>query len=102
MCACACVVVIACRCHQRGIAFPTGCSLNHVAAHYTPNCGDNTVLQYGDVMKVDFGTQINGELESRAGCMSVVTCAWAWACDPCTDGGMVGVPCVARCRRSHH
>jgi methionyl aminopeptidase len=26
----------------RGIAFPTGCSLNHVAAHYTPNPG--TVL----------------------------------------------------------
>lgn len=38
-----------------GIAFPTGCSLNHVAAHYTPNPGDNTVLKEGDVMKVDFG-----------------------------------------------
>ena len=36
----------------RGIAFPTGCSLNHVAAHYTPNPGDDTCLQYGDVMKV--------------------------------------------------
>ena len=45
---------------QAGIAFPTGCSINHVAAHYSPNCGDNTVLQYGDVMKVDFGTQIGG------------------------------------------
>lgn len=28
-----------------GIAFPTGCSLNHVAAHYTPNNGDDTVLK---------------------------------------------------------
>eukprot|EP01036_Dinobryon_divergens_P024403 gene24403-32850_t len=45
---------------QAGIGFPTGCSLNHVAAHYTPNCGDDTVLQYGDVMKIDFGTQIDG------------------------------------------
>jgi methionyl aminopeptidase len=45
---------------QAGIGFPTGCSINHVAAHYTPNPGDNTVLQYGDVMKVDFGTQIEG------------------------------------------
>jgi methionyl aminopeptidase len=36
---------------ERGRAFPTGCSLNHVAAHYTPNTGDDTVLQYGDVMK---------------------------------------------------
>ena len=35
--------------------------MNHVAAHYTPNCGDNTVLQYGDVMKIDFGTQIDGK-----------------------------------------
>ncbi len=41
-----------------GIAFPTGCSLNYVAAHWTPNAGDKTVLQYDDVMKVDFGTQV--------------------------------------------
>ena len=41
-----------------GLAFPTGCSINHCAAHYTPNAGDNTVLQYDDVMKVDFGTQV--------------------------------------------
>ena len=51
---------------QRGIGFPTGCSLNHVAAHYTPNAGDDTVLQQGDVMKVDFGTQINGTGGPRA------------------------------------
>jgi len=30
---------------EGGQAFPTGCSLNHVAAHYTPNYGDNTVLR---------------------------------------------------------
>ena len=42
-----------------GLAFPTGCSINHCAAHYTPNAGDNTVLQYDDVMKVDFGTQVS-------------------------------------------
>lgn len=41
-----------------GIAFPTGCSLNYVAAHWTPNGGDKTVLQYDDVMKLDFGTQV--------------------------------------------
>ncbi|CAN6854316.1 unnamed protein product [Brassica oleracea] len=33
---------------KAGIAFPTGCSLNWVAAHWTPNSGDNTVLQYDD------------------------------------------------------
>jgi methionyl aminopeptidase len=51
---------------ERGIAFPTGCSLNHVAAHYTPNSGDETVLSYDDVMKVDFGVQIDGRIIDSA------------------------------------
>ncbi len=29
---------------ERGQAFPTGCSLNNVAAHYSPNYGDEVVL----------------------------------------------------------
>eukprot|EP00271_Cylindrocystis_brebissonii_P018170 TRINITY_DN5030_c0_g1_i3.p1 TRINITY_DN5030_c0_g1~~TRINITY_DN5030_c0_g1_i3.p1 ORF type:complete len:434 (+),score=100.85 TRINITY_DN5030_c0_g1_i3:117-1304(+) len=49
-----------------GIAFPTGCSLNWVAAHWTPNSGDKTVLQYDDVMKLDFGTQIGGRIIDSA------------------------------------
>ena len=51
---------------ERGIAFPTGCSLNHVAAHYTPNGGDKTVLTYDDVMKVDFGVQVDGRIIDSA------------------------------------
>lgn len=51
---------------NRGQAFPTGCSLNYVAAHYTPNTGDKTVLTYDDVMKLDFGTQINGRIIDSA------------------------------------
>eukprot|EP00199_Chlamydomonas_sp_CCMP681_P000499 CAMPEP_0119107772 /NCGR_PEP_ID=MMETSP1180-20130426/11591_1 /TAXON_ID=3052 ORGANISM="Chlamydomonas cf sp, Strain CCMP681" /NCGR_SAMPLE_ID=MMETSP1180 /ASSEMBLY_ACC=CAM_ASM_000741 /LENGTH=478 /DNA_ID=CAMNT_0007093309 /DNA_START=16 /DNA_END=1452 /DNA_ORIENTATION=+ len=51
---------------EAGIAFPTGCSLNYVAAHYTPNAGDKTVLDYNDVMKVDFGTQIGGRIIDSA------------------------------------
>nr|KAG5691463.1 hypothetical protein BaRGS_017306 [Batillaria attramentaria] len=47
---------------EAGLAFPTGCSLNHCAAHYTPNAGDPTVLQYDDVCKIDFGTHINGHI----------------------------------------
>jgi len=43
-----------------GIAFPTGASLNHCAAHWTPNIGDETVLKYDDVMKIDFGTHVRG------------------------------------------
>lgn len=45
-----------------GLAFPTGCSLNHCAAHYTPNAGDTTVLNVDDVCKIDFGTHINGRI----------------------------------------
>uniref|UniRef100_H2Z5Q9 Methionine aminopeptidase 2 n=1 Tax=Ciona savignyi TaxID=51511 RepID=H2Z5Q9_CIOSA len=47
---------------EAGLAFPTGCSLNNCAAHYTPNAGDKTVLSYDDVCKIDFGTHINGRI----------------------------------------
>jgi len=39
-----------------------GYPLIRVAAHWTPNSGDKTVLQYDDVMKLDFGTHIEGQL----------------------------------------
>ena len=45
---------------EAGIAFPTGASLNNCAAHWTPNIGDETVLKYDDVMKIDYGSHING------------------------------------------
>jgi len=61
---------------KAGIAFPTGCSLNHVAAHWTPNSGDKTVLQYGDVCKVDFGTHVNGR---------IIDSAWTVHFDPTFD-----------------
>jgi len=61
---------------KAGIAFPTGCSLNHVAAHWTPNSGDKTVLQYGDVCKIDFGTHINGR---------IIDSAWTVHFDPQFD-----------------
>lgn len=47
---------------KAGLAFPTGCSINHCAAHYTPNSGDKTVLNYDDVCKIDYGIHINGKL----------------------------------------
>jgi len=61
---------------KAGIGFPTGCSLNHVAAHYTPNTGDETVLSYDDVMKVDFGTHVNGQ---------IIDCAFTVAFNPKYD-----------------
>jgi methionyl aminopeptidase len=47
---------------EAGLAFPTGCSINHCAAHYTPNAGDTTVLGPSDVVKIDFGTHVNGRI----------------------------------------
>ncbi|CAM6106029.1 unnamed protein product [Calypogeia fissa] len=61
---------------EAGIAFPTGCSLNWVAAHWTPNSGDKTVLQYDDVMKLDFGTHIGGR---------IIDCAFTLAFNPIYD-----------------
>jgi len=51
---------------EAGIAFPTGCSINHCAAHYTPNPRDDTVLGKDDVMKIDYGTQVNGHIIDSA------------------------------------
>lgn len=49
-----------------GVAFPTGTNINHCAAHYSPNSGNKMVLQYGDVMKVDFGVHVNGRILDSA------------------------------------
>lgn len=51
---------------KAGWGFPTGVSLNHCAAHYTPNPGDKTVLGQLDVMKVDFGVHVNGHIIDSA------------------------------------
>ncbi|KAG2022837.1 methionine aminopeptidase 2B [Coprinopsis cinerea AmutBmut pab1-1] len=51
---------------EAGIGFPTGLSLNHCAAHYTPNAGDNIVLKAEDVLKVDIGIQVNGRIADSA------------------------------------
>ena len=50
-----------------GIGFPTGCSLNNIAAHFSPNPGDeNLVLGYDDVCKIDFGTHVKGRIIDSA------------------------------------
>ncbi|KAI9466469.1 Methionine aminopeptidase 2 [Coemansia sp. RSA 989] len=53
-----------------GIGFPTGLSLNHCAAHFTPNAGDHVVIQQDDVLKVDFGVHVNGHIIDSAFTMS--------------------------------
>lgn len=59
-----------------GMGFPCGLSINHCAAHYTPNAGNKMVLQQGDVMKVDFGAHLNGR---------IVDSAFTMAFDPVYD-----------------
>lgn len=49
-----------------GMGFPTGLSINHCAAHYTPNAGNKMVVNYEDVMKVDFGVHVNGRILDSA------------------------------------
>ncbi|KAK2385893.1 methionine aminopeptidase 2B [Trifolium repens] len=47
-----------------------------VAAHWTPNSGYKTVFQYDDVMKLDFGTHVDGY---------IVDCAFTLAFNPMFD-----------------
>src|SRR5271163_4931810 len=50
-----------------GIGFPTGLSINHCAAHYTPNTTSKPwVLGEKDVLKVDFGVHFNGRIVDSA------------------------------------
>jgi len=51
---------------ESGIGFPTGLSRNNCAAHYTPNAGDTSVLQSGDVLKVDIGVHVKGRILDSA------------------------------------
>ncbi|KAL5742511.1 hypothetical protein ACOSP7_029243 [Xanthoceras sorbifolium] len=45
---------------ERGVAFPTCVSVNNVVCHFSPLASDETVLQEGDVVKIDLGCHIDG------------------------------------------
>lgn len=45
---------------NKGIGFPVGISLNECAAHYHPDSTENRTLTENDVVKIDFGTEVNG------------------------------------------
>jgi methionyl aminopeptidase len=48
-------------CINGGIGFPVGLSVNDCAAHYHPHSLDrDVILSNSDILKVDFGTEING------------------------------------------
>ncbi|MCL5009748.1 MAG: type II methionyl aminopeptidase [Candidatus Parvarchaeota archaeon] len=47
-------------------AFPPNLSINQIAAHYTPKYNDKTLLQEGDVLKIDVGASVDGFLSDTA------------------------------------
>lgn len=47
-----------------------------MAAHWTPNAGDKTVLEYDSVCKIDFGTHVGGR---------IIDCAWTVHFNPQFD-----------------
>ena len=52
---------------KASMGFPTGLCLNNVAAHWTPNPGaKDVILDKSDVLKVDFGVQIDGRIVDSA------------------------------------
>ncbi|RYP31951.1 hypothetical protein DL767_005492 [Monosporascus sp. MG133] len=65
-----------------GMGFPTGLNLDHIAAHYSPNAGNKTVLQQSNVMKVDIGVHVNGR---------IVDSAFTLAFDPMYDNLLAAV-----------
>lgn len=68
---------------KAGMGFPTGLCLNNVAAHWTPNPGaKEVVLQYDDVLKIDFGVHVNGR---------IVDSAFTIACNPVYDNLLAAV-----------
>jgi methionyl aminopeptidase len=48
------------------IAFPCNVDINQVAAHYAPPIGDQTIIQQGQVVKVDIGVHVDGYIADTA------------------------------------
>ena len=55
-----------CTYDKSGVAFPTGLSINNCVAHYTPKTDCNRLLNYNDVIKIDYGVHIDGSIIDSA------------------------------------
>lgn len=56
--------------------------MNNVAAHYTPNPGDFSILNASDICKLDFGVHIDGLIQD---------CAFTFSFSDIHDELMAGV-----------
>ncbi|KAI3906151.1 hypothetical protein MKW92_031492 [Papaver armeniacum] len=45
---------------ERGVAFPTCISVNNTVCHFSPLASDGTLLEEGDILKIDMGCHIDG------------------------------------------
>lgn len=45
---------------ERGVAFPTCISVNNAVCHFSPLSSDETLLEAGDILKIDMGCHIDG------------------------------------------
>jgi len=51
---------------DKGVAFPTCISVNHIAGHLSPLRDDASALAEGDLVKIDFSVHIDGYVNSVA------------------------------------
>lgn len=51
---------------KAGMGFPVGISVNHIAAHDSANPADTRMIKEDDVVKIDFGTHVNGNIIDSA------------------------------------
>jgi len=52
---------------DKGIGFPTGLSINNLAAHYTPNKNEKEIiLKETDILKIDYGVHYQGVIIDSA------------------------------------
>ena len=51
---------------ERGIAFPTCISVNHIFGHYSPMSDESSSLQEGDLAKIDLGCHLDGFVAQAA------------------------------------
>ena len=72
-------------------AFPVNTSLNEIAAHYTAEPNDATVVREGDVLKIDIGVHIDGYIADTA-----VTCSDQSRTASQAAEAALDVPCVCK------
>jgi len=51
---------------EKGVAFPTTVSVNHIAAYYSPLPEESLTLEEGDVVKINMGVHIDGFIADAA------------------------------------